>query len=237
MPTPLAVPGAHEKAIIPRISIFVTMHRKTFCIFDLDGTLFDTLGDLARAVNAALAKHNAPAHTEEEIRSFIGNGSMNLIRRSIGDFPVDLQSVFDTYMEIYSRNCTEHTHPMPGVPEFLEARKCRMALLTNKPSVPTHRILDHFGFEKYFETVLCGDTSPARKPAPDGFVQIISKTGIPKEEILMVGDDSPDIQGAKAAGIDSMFIGNGYGKIENCAPVMPNYMISKFSDLLKLPIF
>jgi phosphoglycolate phosphatase len=125
---------------------------------------------------------------------------------------------------------------MPGVLEFLSDTSRRAALLTNKPDAPTRRILEHFDLASRFESILCGDTTPARKPAPDGFLKIIADAGVTQADVIMVGDDTPDILGANAAGIDSVFIRNGYGKLETNPALSPTYSIAHFSDLLNLGI-
>jgi len=212
------------------------MPQKSFFIFDLDGTLFDTVDDLTPAVNYALQFHGIRTLPEDSVRFLVGNGSLNLIRRSLGDTVIAPEIVHKTFLEYYTNHCTLKTRPMPGVLDFLADTTRRMALLTNKPDAPTRRILEHFGLTSRFESVLCGDTSPARKPAPEGFLKIMNDAHVAKADVIMVGDDTPDILGAQAAGIDSVFIQKGYGKLDPNSTLSPTYSIPHFSDLLNLGI-
>ncbi|MDR1759368.1 MAG: HAD-IA family hydrolase [Fibrobacter sp.] len=207
------------------------IHRKKLLILDLDGTLFNTLGDLAPAVNYALSMHGLPALEISKIHSFIGNGSLNLIARSIGEASVSLEAVHRDFLRFYAAHCTENTVPYPGVPEFL-ARDFRAALLTNKPEKPTRLILEHFGLENRFECVLCGDTAKAKKPGPEGIFQILETCRVAASDAVMIGDDTPDIQAALAVPVDSIAVLNGYGKAELLLSLQPTAAVSHFSDLL-----
>lgn len=209
-----------------------SIQQKKLLILDLDGTLFNTLGDLAPAVNYALQRHNIPTLEISKIHSFIGNGSLNLILRSIGEHFTLLEAVHQDFLKYYSAHCTENTIPYPGVLELLSDTHRRVALLTNKPEKPTRLILKHFHFENRFECVLCGDTVKAKKPSPDGILQIIETCCVSPEETVMIGDDTPDITAAKAAGIDSVAILNGYGKAESLLALNPSIAVPHFSDLL-----
>lgn len=204
-----------------------------FFIFDLDGTLFDTLPDLAPAVNFVLSTYGLPLLSNETVRSFIGNGSRNLVRRSLGDADVSLDEAHKLFLEYYRDHCTERTLPFPGVLEFLN-RDFRCAMFTNKPYASTKRILTHFGLLGRFEMFLCGDTAPARKPDPSGIFQILSQCNVKTCDAIMVGDDTPDLNVAKNAGIESIMILNGFGKAENILPLEPKRTIERFADLLNL---
>lgn len=209
--------------------------KKQLIIFDLDGTLFDTLPDLAPAVNAALAKFGLAPLSEERIRSYIGNGSRNLVMRSLGDSGVSLDEAHKEFLEFYRNHCTGKTTLMPGVAEFLK-RDFRAAMFTNKPDAPTRLILAHFGLLGRFEQILCGDTAPERKPSPAGIYKILETAGVEKSAALMVGDDVPDLLAARAAGIDSIMILGGFGRRENLLPHAPERTVEYFADLLNLAL-
>ena len=173
---------------------------KALIVFDLDGTLFNTLGDLAVAVNFALRHFGLPEHEEQRVRTFIGNGSMKLIERSMGEAAlpenmarsgVTIEMVHKVYSDFYWEHCTERTLPNPGIVEFLNNSKARVAMLTNKPLRPSEKILNHFGLRDRFEFILCGDTTPERKPSPAGLLKILEMAGVSREESVMVGDDQP----------------------------------------------
>lgn len=204
-----------------------------FFIFDLDGTLFNTLPDLAPAVNYALAQFGLAPLSVETIQGNIGNGSRKLVERSLAGAPVDLDSAHKAFFDYYREHCTERTLPYPGVMEFLQ-RDFRCAMLTNKPHAPTKKLLAHFGLLGRFETFLCGDTAPQRKPDPSGVRQILEHCGIDPKDAVMVGDDTPDLMVARNAGIEYVMILNGFGKPANILPLEPKHTIEHFADLLNL---
>lgn len=210
------------------------MKKKSLYIFDMDGTLFNTLGDLSVAVNYALAEFGLKTLSTEKIRSYIGNGSLKLIERSLEGADAPLEAVHRCYSEFYARHCQEATVPYPGVVDFLKNFPAKKALATNKPHIPGLALLRHFGIESCFDAFAFGDTVSKRKPAAEPFLKILGETGIPREDAVMVGDDAPDILGAKNAGIDSVFIENGFGKRSSFAPVEPTYSILQFSDIKNL---
>ena len=216
------------------------LHKKSLIVFDLDGTLFDTLGDLAVAVNFSLRHFGLPEHDEQRVRTFIGNGSMKLIERSMGEaaFPeniartgVTIEMVHKVYSGFYWEHCTERTLPNPGVVEFLNNSKARVAMLTNKPLRPSEKILDHFGLRDRFEFILCGDTTPERKPSPAGLLKILEMAGVSREEAVMVGDDQPDILAARNAGIDCITLLCGFGKPVNLLPLKPEKTVKSYAEM------
>ena len=235
--------------------------QKELFIFDLDGTLFNTLGDLAPAVNYAMTQFGLHTHSNDDVRTFIGNGSMNLIRRAVAAnfIPVtstrDMAKVAETlahenyseekikeihkvYSDFYWEHCIENTEPYEGVVELLQrfatsaGTRCA-AMLTNKPVAPAQKILKKFGLENSFATYLCGDTTPERKPSPAGIYEILRQTGIAPEKAIMIGDDTPDVLAAKNAGIDCITLFEGFGKAENLLPLEPRYTAGHIKDFAK----
>ena len=213
--------------------------KKSLVVFDLDGTLFNTLGDLSVAVNYALRHFGLPEHDEQRVRTFIGNGSMKLIERSMGEAAlpeniartgVTVEMVHKVYSDFYWEHCTERTLPNPGVVDFLRSTNARVAMLTNKPERPTLKLLEHFRLRDRFEFVLCGDTTPERKPSPAGIFEILRRTGIAPEKAIMIGDDTPDVLAAKNAGIDCITLFEGFGKAENLLPLEPRYTAGHIKD-------
>ena len=219
------------------------LSKKSLVVFDLDGTLFNTLGDLAVAVNYALRHFGLPEHSEGQVRSFIGNGSMKLIERSMGEAAlseniartgVTVEKVHKVYSDFYWEHCTERTRPVPGIVEFLNRSKVRVALLTNKPLRPTEKILEHFGLRNRFEFVLCGDTAPERKPSPAGLQKIIEMAHVSREDTVMVGDDQPDILAARDAGTDCVTLLCGFGKPVNLLSLEPDNVVLSYAELCQL---
>ena len=219
------------------------LQKKSLIVFDLDGTLFNTLGDLAVAVNYALRHFGLPEHDEQRVRTFIGNGSMKLIERSMGEavLPeniartgITVEMVHKVYSDFYWEHCTERTLPNPGVVEFLRNTHARVAMLTNKPLRPSEKILNHFGLRDRFEFVLCGDTTPERKPSPAGLLKIMETAGVTPAETVMVGDDQPDILAARNAGVDCVTLFCGFGKPVNLLPLEPENVVESYAEMCDL---
>lgn len=207
----------------------------TFFVFDLDGTLFNTLGDLGNSVNYALQRFALPIHGEKEIRSFIGNGSLNLIKRSLGQEREHLATaVHQVFMDHYYDHCLGQTHAYPGALEFLAAHTGPCAVLTNKPIAPTLKILEHFGITKRFTGILGGDNAPARKPDPAGLRALMEQAGYSSGQTLMVGDDAPDIEVARAAGVRSLVFTSGFGRPETFANLRPDFVVPDFHAFVNL---
>lgn len=219
------------------------LQKKSLIVFDLDGTLFNTLGDLAVAVNFALRYFGLPEHDEQRVRTFIGNGSMKLIERSMGEAAlpenmartgVTIEAVHKVYSAFYWEHCTERTLPNPGIVDFLNSTKARVAMLTNKPLRPSEKILNHFGLRDRFEFILCGDTTPERKPSPAGLLKILEMAGVSREEAVMVGDDQPDILAARNAKVDCVTLFCGFGKPVNLLPLNPQNVVHSYEEMVSL---
>lgn len=219
------------------------LQKKSLIVFDLDGTLFNTLGDLAVAVNFALSHFGLPEHDEQRVRTFIGNGSMKLIERSMGEAAlpeniartgVTVEMVHKVYSDFYWEHCTERTLPNPGVVEFLRNTHARVAMLTNKPERPTFKLLEHFHLRDRFEFVLCGDTTPERKPSPAGLLKIMESAGASPAETVMVGDDQPDILAARNAGVDCITLLCGFGTPVNLLPLKPENTVESYAEMCQL---
>ena len=219
------------------------LQKKSLIVFDLDGTLFNTLGDLAVAVNFALRHFGLSEHDEQRVRTFIGNGSMKLIERSMGEAAlpenmartgVTVEAVHKVYSAFYWEHCTERTLPNPGIVDFLNSTKARVAMLTNKPLRPSEKILNHFGLRDRFEFILCGDTTPERKPSPAGLLKILEMAGVSREEAVMVGDDQPDILAARNAKVDCVTLFCGFGKPVNLLPLNPQNVVHSYEEMVSL---
>ena len=172
-------------------------------IFDLDGTLLDTLQDLANAVNAALEMHGFPTRTLEEIRSFVGNGVRNLMTRAIpeGEAYPEFEKALADFRAHYSLHCKDETRPYEGIPELLEALKqqgVKMAIVSNKLDSAVKVLAEDY-FEGYFEAAVGDQEGLAKKPAPDMVFKALEELGVDKDEAVYVGDSDVDIMTAMNA--------------------------------------
>jgi phosphoglycolate phosphatase len=176
-------------------------------IFDLDGTLLNTLGDISDSVNRILSDEGFPIHTLEEIRGFIGHGTKSLIYNSLPPDMRDNNSVkkyLDAFLIDYDQNYYKKTFPYNGVPETLDELTKKgivMAVLSNKQDRLTKKCIDKLLPEWKFEIVLGSNDSFPLKPDPAGALYISEKLNIPPEEFLFLGDSVVDIQTALSAGM------------------------------------
>ena len=190
------------------------MARYQAVIFDLDGTLLDTLEDLADSTNFALAAHGFPRRSLEEVRRFVGNGVGNLIRRAVpeGTSPEAVERCLADFKAHYLTNMQNKTHPYPGIPELLKALKaagCPAAVVSNKFDGAVKGLC-----RDYFDGLLpvaLGETPERRKkPAPDLVVSCLEALGVPASGAVYVGDSDVDIQTADNAGLPCLSVTWGF---------------------------
>ena len=189
------------------------MRYDTF-IFDLDGTLLDTLGDLAASVNYALRSHGMPEHSLDDVRRFVGNGVRRLMERAIPEGAENplFDEAFATFRQYYMAHSLDTTRPYDGIPETLaalRAKGCHIAVVSNKMMAATVELCRHF-FPDTVEVAIGEHEAEGirKKPAPDTVFAALDSLGIPRplrEEdrggVVYVGDSDVDIQTAANAGI------------------------------------
>ena len=176
-------------------------------IFDLDGTLLDTLGDLAASVNYALRTHGMLEHSLDDVRRFVGNGVRKLMERAVpdgADNPL-FDETFATFRQYYMAHSLDTTRPYDGIPETLaalKARGCHLAVVSNKMMAATQELCHHF-FSDTIEVAIGEDEAAGirRKPAPDTVFAALKALGVGKEDAVYVGDSDVDIQTARNAGL------------------------------------
>jgi phosphoglycolate phosphatase len=176
-------------------------------IFDLDGTLLDTLTDLAASCNYALRTHGMPEHSIDDVRRFVGNGVRKLMERAIpeGEANPDFEATFATFREHYMHHSLDTTKPYPGVMETLaelKARGCRLAVVSNKMMAATVELCKHF-FPDTIEVAIGENEAEGicKKPAPDTVYAALRKLGVSKDDAVYVGDSDVDIQTAANSGL------------------------------------
>lgn len=171
-------------------------------IWDLDGTLLDTLQDLADGTNHALRTHGLPERTIAEVRQFVGNGARNLIIRAV-EGRADVDAVLDSFYEYYNVHCRDKTGPYPGILDALAelGKKYPMAVVSNKPDSAVKPLCD-----QYFPGLYaCGEIAGCpRKPAPDMVYQAMEAIGV--ESCIYVGDSEVDITTAKNAKVPCLSV-------------------------------
>ena len=179
----------------------------TTFIFDLDGTLLDTLDDLTASVNYALQAHGMPVHSIDDVRRFVGNGVRKLMERAVpdgADNPL-FEEAFATFRQHYMTHSLDTTRPYKGVPETLaalKARGCRLAVVSNKMMAATQSLCTHF-FPDTIEVAIGEHEAEGirKKPAPDTVIAALDALGVGKERAVYVGDSDVDIQTARNSGL------------------------------------
>lgn len=179
-------------------------------IFDLDGTLLDTLADLAASVNYALRTHHLPERSITEVRAFLGNGIKRLMLQAVGKEQEDdaFLAVFHTFREHYMAHCLDATRPYDGILPTLEAmqqRDVKMAIVSNKLHPAVQELNRHF-FARYITTAVGESATVRRKPNPDAVLAAMQALGSKPEECLYVGDSEVDWLTAQHAGIDCALV-------------------------------
>lgn len=176
-------------------------------IFDLDGTLLDTLGDLAASVNYALRRHGMPEHSLDDVRRFVGNGVRLLMERAVpnGAQNPKFEDVFASFRQHYMAHSLDTTRPYEGIPEILAALRqkgCRIAVVSNKMMAATQELCRHF-FPDTVEVAIGEHEAEGirKKPAPDTVYAALRQLGVEKDHAVYVGDSDVDIQTAANAGL------------------------------------
>lgn len=192
-------------------------------VFDLDGTLADTLADLANAVNHALQMYDLPAYPVEDYRYFVGNGADNLIRRTAGEgqspeLLAQVKAAFSSYYAEHANDMTTEYQGVAGLLAALEYDGIMTAVISNKPHAFVPDILRHLYPEHRFTAAWGQQDGVARKPAPDVLLKLISSCKVSKVEVLYVGDSDVDVIFAHNAGVKVCGVSWGFrGRQELCA--------------------
>ena len=176
-------------------------------IFDLDGTLLDTLTDLAASCNYALRTHGMPEHSIDDVRRFVGNGVRKLMERAIpdGDANPDFEATFATFREHYMVHSLDTTKPYPGIMDALaelKARGCRLAVVSNKMMAATVELCKYF-FPKTIEVAIGENEAEGirKKPAPDTVFAALKQLGVSGDNAVYVGDSDVDLATARNSGL------------------------------------
>lgn len=185
-------------------------------IFDLDGTLVDSAGDLQRAVNRMLEDFGCAPLSPVEFRGMFGDGAGVLIARVLAARPsgrTDHAAALKRFLEHYETDLTTLTRPYPGAQEMLKAlhrRGTKLAVCTNKPTGLTRTILQRLSLEGYFARVVGGDCLPFRKPDSRVLFEVLAQLQSPAASSVLVGDSEVDAATAKAAGVPFVLMTHGY---------------------------
>jgi phosphoglycolate phosphatase len=209
--------------------------------FDLDGTLVDSVPDLAMAVDVMLNEWGYSAVGEENVADWVGNGSRVLVERAIrhasGQEPDEqtLTQAHDAFLYHYGRAPCEHTRVFPGVREALAVlhdRGLKLVVITNKPYAFIAPILEALGLGDYFDYAIGGDSLPQKKPDPAPLLHVAERFSILPQACLMVGDSRHDIEAGRRAGFRTLAVPYGYNHGEPVAASRPDFLVESLSELV-----
>ncbi len=192
----------------------VVGHLHRLIAFDLDGTLIDSRRDLADSANQLIEELGGQPLTEEQVGSMVGEGAALLVRRALTAAGRGARAhALERFLEIYDERLLNHTRAYDGVADVVRGLRgrARLAVLTNKPTKPTERILAGLGLRDLFDEVIGGDGAHPRKPDPAGLNAMMASANASPAETLLVGDSPIDLETAQRAGVSCCLVSYGFG--------------------------
>jgi len=204
-------------------------------IFDLDGTIANTLEDITLSVNEVLANFNLPKLQLKKVRTLIGSGVPSLMQGALAtNNKYKINKASKLFLSSYSKNLLKKTKLYSGILKLLnKVASKKLAIVTNKPQMHTKKLLDAFGIAKYFQVVYGGDTFKHKKPHPKPITNVLKILKVNNSNALLVGDGVNDILTAKAANIACASVGYGYCDKDELLALKPNYYFESVSELYK----
>ena len=209
-------------------------------LFDLDGTLVDSVPDIDQALNHALATADLPPVAESLTRHWIGHGSRTLIQQALQHHQqladtTAIDQLIGPFLSHYKANIAVHSKIYPQVRETLSTLKqsgSKLAVVTNKLTELSEPLLKDIGLYDFFDLIVCGDTADQPKPAADPIVLCLEHFDLTPAQVLMVGDSETDVLAAKAANVDVACVRDGYNHGVDVTTLDPDFVITSFAELL-----
>ena len=210
------------------------------CIFDLDGTLTNTLESMTYSVNLTLEEMGLSKITKDQCRLFVGNGARVLMEKSlkaVGDTDASrIEEGMEIYGRIFDRNCTYHVTPYEGIPEMLKALKdkgIQLAVLSNKPDRQTVKVVKAIFGEELFDYAQGQKEGIRRKPEPDGVWYLMEQMHVSKEECLYIGDSEVDAATGRNAGLKAIGVLWGFRDRKTLETAGADDLIDRPDELLQ----
>ena len=205
-------------------------------VFDLDGTLVDSLADLRASLNYMLHGLNRRELSSDEVRKMIGDGTHALVGRALrarGNNDVDLESAHETFLNYYEAAPTRLSRLYPDVANTLESlgkSGVQLGICTNKQQAATHAVLEGLGIAQHFSAIVGGDIAPFRKPDPRHLLAVLEKLGVSPKESVMIGDNENDYAAGRGAGTAVVLMRYGYLRVSP-ETLAPDAWLDCFADL------
>ena len=214
--------------------------RPRMILIDLDGTLVDSVPDLAFCVDAMMARLGRPPHGEAAVRNWVGNGVERLVRRAlIGQLSgepeaADFDRAYPIFLELYRDNTSQRSRLYPGIREgldWLKGNRYRLGCVTNKAAQFTEPLLRDLGVRDDFEIVISGDSLPRNKPDPLPLLHAAAHFGVAPAEALMIGDSVSDVKAARAAGFRIFCMTYGYNHGQDIRDFHPDAVMDSLIEV------
>ena len=212
-------------------------------LIDVDGTLVDSVPDLAYCVDEMMSTLGLPRRGEEAVRQWVGNGVEKLVKRALvnkldGEPEEALfESGLQVFRQLYQQNICVRSRLYDGVIEgleYLKSKAYRLGCVTNKARSFTMPLLEQIGIRSYFEIAVCGDDTPRKKPDPLPLLQAAGQLQVEPRKALMIGDSKSDVAAARAAGFQIICMSYGYNHGEDIRSYAPDAVIDSMHQLKQL---
>ena len=205
-------------------------------IFDLDGTLYDSLKDLANSLNVVLKRNDLPEHELKQYKTFVGNGMPKLVERALKDTPEHYEKILDEFLLEYDQRFDEYSRPYEGILPLLQDLSeagHKLAICTNKQQHYTDKIVEKFYGEFDFVSVVGDRSDGKRKPDPHYPLAIAKAMDLAVEDIYFIGDSDVDMYTAKHAGMIAVGVSWGFRSVAELKEAGADLILEKPEDLLK----
>ncbi|MEW8338330.1 MAG: phosphoglycolate phosphatase [Candidatus Thiodiazotropha taylori] len=209
-------------------------------LIDVDGTLVDSVPDLAYCVDEMMKQLGRPVYGEAKVRDWVGNGVERLVRRAlIGQIngepdEADFEKAYPIFLELYAENTSLRSALYPGIREgldYLKGQGYRLGCVTNKAAQFTLPLLKDLGVHDDFEIIVAGDTLPKKKPDPMPLLHAAENLGVDPSAALMVGDSQSDVKAARAASFQIVCMSYGYNHGEDIRNYNPDAVIDSLTEI------
>ena len=210
-------------------------------LIDVDGTLVDSVPDLAYCVDEMMKALGQQPHGEDKVRNWVGNGVERLVKRALlGQLDgepaeADFEKALPVFLDLYSQNVSARSTLFPGVRDaidYFKQQHYKLGCVTNKASQFTIPLLEDLGIHDEFDYIVCGDTLPKKKPDPMPLLHAAEQLKVTPENSLMIGDSISDVKAAREAGFQIICMSYGYNHGEDIRDYDPDLVVDSMADLI-----